>query len=221
MSPVLQTRGFNTRRTFDVVCAAAGLLVLSPLFAVVALMILLSDGRPVLFSQMRTGRYGSPFRIWKFRTMRPGAAGTTITAAGDSRVTATGARLRKFKLDELPQLFNVLRGEMSLVGPRPEVPEYVDRQSRIWQAVLQVPPGITDVASLLYRDEEALLGTASDPDRFYRETLLPAKLCLSLAYLSTRSLWRDVRLILLTIHSSLSPGRLNPGRVRRAFDLGA
>jgi len=91
----------------------------------------------------------------------------------------------------------------------------------MWQAVLQVPPGITDVATLLYRDEEALLGSADDPDRFYRETLLPSKLCLSLAYMSTRSLWRDIRLIWLTIHSSLSPGRFDPGRIRRAFDLGA
>jgi lipopolysaccharide/colanic/teichoic acid biosynthesis glycosyltransferase len=221
MNPALHDRGFNSRRTFDVLCSAAGLLLLSPLFAVVAAVILLSDGRPVLFSQTRTGQYGSQFRIWKFRTMRMDAAGRAITAAGDSRVTATGARLRKFKLDELPQLFNVLRGDMSLIGPRPEVPEYVDEGSRIWQAVLQVPPGITDVATLLYRDEEALLGTAADPDRFYRETLLPAKLCLSLAYVSTRSLWRDVRLIWLTIHSSLSPGRLDPGRIRNALDLGA
>jgi lipopolysaccharide/colanic/teichoic acid biosynthesis glycosyltransferase len=221
MKPALHSRGFNPRRTFDAVCAATGLLLLAPVFAAVALVILLSDGRPVLFSQARTGQYGDQFRIWKFRTMRTGVAGRVITAAGDSRVTATGALLRKFKLDELPQLFNVLRGDMSLIGPRPEVPEYVDGQSRIWQAVLQVPPGITDVATLVYRNEEALLGGARDPDRFYRETLLPAKLCLSLAYMSTRSLWRDVRLIWLTIHSSLSPDRFDAGRIRRAFDLGA
>jgi lipopolysaccharide/colanic/teichoic acid biosynthesis glycosyltransferase len=187
----------------------------------VALLILLTDGRPVLFSQTRTGQYGSQFRIWKFRTMRAGSAGSGITAAGDLRVTATGARLRRYKLDELPQLFNVLRGDMSLVGPRPEVPEYVDERSRMWQAVLQVKPGITDVATLIYRNEEALLGAAHDPDSFYRDTLLPAKLCLSLAYLSTRSLWRDVRLVWLTIHCSLSPCRFDPGRIRRAFELGA
>jgi lipopolysaccharide/colanic/teichoic acid biosynthesis glycosyltransferase len=221
MKPSLHRRGFNPQRTFDMMCAAAGLLLLAPVLAAMALVILLSDGRPVLFSQTRTGQYGSQFRIWKFRTMRAGAAGRGITAAGDNRVTPTGALMRKFKLDELPQLFNVLRGDMSLVGPRPEVPEYVDERSRIWQAVLQVPPGITDVATLVYRNEEALLGGAGDPDRFYRETLLPAKLCLSLAYMSTRSWWRDLRLIWLTIHSSLSPDRFDAGRIRRAFDLGA
>ncbi len=221
MNAAIHTRGFTLQRAFDMTCAAAGLLLLSPIFAAVALFILLTDGRPVLFGQTRMGQYGTPFRIWKFRTMRAGAAGSSITASGDRRITPTGALLRKFKLDELPQLFNVLRGDMNLVGPRPEVPDYVDGRSRMWQAVLQVPPGITDVATLLYRDEEALLGSAEDPDRFYRETLLPSKLCLSLAYMSTRSLWRDIRLIWLTIHSSLSPGRFDAGRIRRAFDLGA
>lgn len=221
MNAVIHSRGFTPHRAFDVMCAATGLLLLSPVFAAVALWILLSDGRPVLFRQTRMGQYGAPFQIWKFRTMREGAGGSSITASGDRRVTATGALLRKFKLDELPQLFNVLGGDMNLVGPRPEVPDYVDEQSRMWQAVLRVPPGITDVASLLYRDEEALLGSADDPDRFYRETLLPSKLCLSLAYMSTRSLWRDIRLIWLTIHSSLSPGRFDAARIRRAFDLGA
>jgi len=221
MNRALYSRGLTTQRTFDVMCAATGLLLLSPLFAVVTLLILVSDGRPILFSQLRTGRHGTQFRIWKFRTMRAGVTGNSITAAGDGRITATGVWLRKFKLDELPQLFNVLRGDMCLVGPRPEVPEYVDQRSRMWEAILQVPPGITDVASLLYRDEEALLGTAHDPDRFYRETLLPAKLCLSLAYMSTRSMWSDIRLIVLTVHSSLSPGRLDPSRIRRAFGLGA
>jgi lipopolysaccharide/colanic/teichoic acid biosynthesis glycosyltransferase len=187
----------------------------------VAVAILLADGRPVLFAQTRTGQYGARFRIWKFRTMRAGAAGSAITAAGDRRVTAIGAFLRRYKLDELPQLFNVLWGDMSLIGPRPEVPDYVDERSRMWQAVLQVKPGITDVATLIYRNEEALLGAANDPDRFYRETLLPAKLCLSASYLSTRSLWRDVRLVWLTIHCSLSPSRFDPGRIRRAFELGA
>jgi lipopolysaccharide/colanic/teichoic acid biosynthesis glycosyltransferase len=189
--------------------------------AAVALLILLRDGRPVLFSQLRMGRHGFQFRIWKFRTMRAGAVGSAVTAAGDSRVTITGARLRRYKLDELPQLFNVLRGDMTLIGPRPEVPEYVDGGSRMWQAVLQVKPGITDVATLIYRNEEALLGAARDPDTFYRETLLPAKLCLSLAYLSTRSMWRDLRLVWLTIYCSLSPGRFDPCRIRRAFELGA
>jgi lipopolysaccharide/colanic/teichoic acid biosynthesis glycosyltransferase len=221
VTPALEPIGITPRRTFDLMCSATGLVLLSPLFALVALVILVVDGRPVFFSQTRMGLHGTPFRIWKFRTMRSGAAGSVITAAGDRRVTAIGGLLRKFKVDELPQLFNVLRGDMSFIGPRPEVPEYVNEGSRMWQAVLQVPPGITDVATLVYRNEEALLGAAHDPEQFYRETLLPAKLCLSLAYMSTRSLWRDVRLIWLTIHSSLSPGRYDPGRIRKAFDLGA
>jgi lipopolysaccharide/colanic/teichoic acid biosynthesis glycosyltransferase len=208
------------RRSLDVACAAAGLAVLWPVLAVVALLILVNDGPPVLFSQMRVGRYGRLFRIWKFRTMRAGARGRAVTAAGDSRITALGARLRKFKLDELPQLFNVLRGDMSLVGPRPEVPEYVDLESPTWQAVLQVRPGITDLATLLYRDEEALLGASGNTDRFYREAVLPAKLFLNVAYLRTRSFSQDVRLIWLTIRCLLTPGPFNPRRIREALGTG-
>src|SRR5581483_479619 len=134
-----QQRG---RRVCDVLCAAAGLVVLAPLFGALALLILLRDGRPVLFSQTRVGRFGKSFRIWKFRTMRVGEKGSAVTASGDSRVTATGVRLRRLKLDELPQLVNVLKGDMSLIGPRPELPEFVDTSSPIWQAVLQIRPGI-------------------------------------------------------------------------------
>jgi len=204
-----------------VVCAAAGLLLLSPLLAVVALLILVRDGRPVLFSQMRVGRYGVRFRIWKFRTMRAGASGSAVTAAGDRRITPIGAQLRKFKLDEIPQLYNVLRGDMSLVGPRPEAPEYVNGQSPMWQAVLQVRPGITDLATLLYRDEEALLEASGDAERFYREGVLPAKLWLNLAYMRSRSLRKDVTLIWLTLCYSLSPERFDTNRIRKAFGTGA
>jgi lipopolysaccharide/colanic/teichoic acid biosynthesis glycosyltransferase len=210
-----------SRRVCDVLCAAAGLLLLSPVFALVALLILLCDGRPVLFSQMRVGQYGVQFRIWKFRSMQAGACGSSVTAAGDGRITGIGARLRKFKLDELPQLFNVLRGDMSLVGPRPEAPEYVDRRSPTWQAVLQIRPGITDLATLIYRDEESLLEASGDADRFYREGVLPAKLWLNLAYMRTRSLSKDLRLIWLSICYSLSPERFDAGRVRKAFGTGA
>jgi lipopolysaccharide/colanic/teichoic acid biosynthesis glycosyltransferase len=203
-----------------VVCAAGGLLLLSPLFAVLALLILVRDGRPVLFSQMRVGRHGVQFRIWKFRTMRAGSSGSAVTAAGDARITEIGARLRKFKLDELPQLFNVLRGDMSLVGPRPEAPEYVDGRSQIWQAVLQARPGITDLAALIYRDEESLLRASGDADRFYREGVLPAKLWLNLAYMRTRSFRKDMRLIWLTICYSLAPDRFDTARIRKAFGTG-
>jgi lipopolysaccharide/colanic/teichoic acid biosynthesis glycosyltransferase len=205
------------RRFFDVVSAAGGLLVLSPVFAMLALLIVLYDGRPALFSQMRVGRHGRLFRIWKFRTMRAGAPGIAVTAAGDDRVTRIGARLRRFKLDELPQLFNVLRGDMSLIGPRPEAPQYVDGGSPMWQAVLQVRPGITDLATLLYRDEEALLGASANTDAFYRETVLPSKLLLNLEYLRTRSFQQDARLIWLTILYSLSPKQFDADRIRKAF----
>jgi lipopolysaccharide/colanic/teichoic acid biosynthesis glycosyltransferase len=201
----------------DVLLAAAGILILSPIFAMLALLILLCDGRPALFSQMRVGKQGRLFRLWKFRTMHTGVTGSGITAAGDSRVTKTGAWLRRFKLDELPQLFNVLRGDMSLVGPRPEVPEYVNAESPMWRVVLQVRPGITDLATLLYRNEETLLGASANADTFYRETLLPNKLLLNLEYLRKRSFSNDARLIWLTIRCSLSPARFDADRIRKVF----
>jgi len=207
-------------RLLDAACAAAGILVLWPVFAAVALLILLLDGPPVLFSQARVGRHGSRFRIWKFRSMRAGAPGSAITRAGDARITGIGARLRRYKLDELPQLFNVLIGDMSLVGPRPEVPEYVCAESPEWRAVLEARPGITDVATLLYRDEEALLAASGDADRLYRETVLPEKLLLNAAYLRERTLLRDVRLIWLSLCYSLLPKRFDPGRIRRSFPTG-
>jgi lipopolysaccharide/colanic/teichoic acid biosynthesis glycosyltransferase len=207
-------------RIFDVACAAAGLVLILPVLAGIALVILLDDGPPVFFSQTRVGRNGKPFRIWKFRTMRAGSQGSAITAAGDLRVTTAGAVLRKFKLDELPQLFNVLVGDMSLVGPRPEVPEHVQFQAPTWRIVLQVRPGITDLASLLYRDEERILAASSDPNSFYRENILPAKLRLNLAYLRVRSFWRDVRLILLTVRYSLYRNGFDPDVIRRTLGTG-
>jgi lipopolysaccharide/colanic/teichoic acid biosynthesis glycosyltransferase len=153
--------------------------------------------------------------------MRTGAPGTVITAAGDPRVTRAGAVLRRCKLDELPQLFNVLKGDMSLVGPRPEVPEYVQLEAPIWQAVLQVRPGVTDLATLLYRDEEKLLGASEDPNAFYREIVLPAKLLLNLGYLRSRSFPRDLKLILLTIRYSLFPKRFDLDLIKRSLGTGA
>ena len=205
---------------FDEVCAAAGLLLLTPVFAAIALLILCDDGTPVIFGQTRVGRKGRPFRIWKFRTMRAGSRGSSITAAGDHRVTRVGAFLRRCKLDELPQLFNVLRGDMSLVGPRPEVPEYVRIEEPVWQAVLQVRPGVTDVASLVYRDEEKLLGTSADPNALYRETVLPSKLALNLGYLRSRSFGSDLHLILLTIRYSLFPQGFNPELIKKTLGAG-
>jgi lipopolysaccharide/colanic/teichoic acid biosynthesis glycosyltransferase len=204
-------------RFFDLVCAAAGLLFLTPAMAAIAVVILCDDGPPVFFSQTRVGRSGKPFRIWKFRTMRPSSQGSVITAAGDVRVTRAGSTLRRFKLDELPQLFNVLKGDMSLVGPRPEVPEYVQLEAPIWQAVLQVRPGVTDLATLLYRDEERLLGASGDPNAMYRETVLPAKLVLNLGYLRSRSFPRDLKLILLTIRYSFFPRAFDPDLIKKTL----
>jgi lipopolysaccharide/colanic/teichoic acid biosynthesis glycosyltransferase len=218
MRELFSTKQALLRRFLDIVCAATGLLVLSPVLAVIALLILVRDGRPMLFSQTRVGRNGKPFRIWKFRTMR-NESGLSITAAGDSRITPLGATLRRFKLDEFPQLLNVIRGDMSLVGPRPEAQEYVDG-SPLWQAVLSVPPGITDLATLVYRDEETLLAASRSADAFYRESVLPAKLMLNLAYLRTRSLSQDLKLIWLSIRYSLAPKRFDPLRVQRAFHTG-
>jgi len=208
-------------RLVEVTCTAAGLMLLAPVLAVLALLILWDDGPPVLFSQKRVGRKGKLFRIWKFRTMRSDAPGSAITASGDRRVTRTGAWLRKFKLDELPQLLNVLKGDMSLIGPRPEVPEYVQLDSPLWQAVLQVRPGITDLATLLHRDEEQILGASTDPNAFYRESILPSKLRLNLAYLRARSSWRDLNLIFLTLRYSLFPERFDRNHVRKILGMGA
>lgn len=207
-------------RLFDVTCSAVGLLFLLPVFAAVAMAIIVDDGPPVFFSQTRVGRNGKLFRIWKFRTMRHGSQGSVITAAGDDRVTTAGKRLRRLKLDELPQLFNVLKGDMSLVGPRPEVPEHVQFHAPMWQAVLQVRPGMTDLATLLYRDEERILGSSGDPNAFYCDSVLPAKLILNLAYLLSRSFWQDLKLIFLTIRYSLFPERFDPDLIKRTLGIG-
>jgi lipopolysaccharide/colanic/teichoic acid biosynthesis glycosyltransferase len=208
-------------RLFDVVCAAAGLILLAPALGFLAVLILCDDGPPVFFRQVRIGRSGRRFSMWKLRTMRAGSRGGAITAAGDSRVTRAGVVLRRFKLDELPQLINVLKGDMSLVGPRPEVPEYVQLEVPIWQAVLQVRPGITDLASLVYRDEEQVLGASVDPEAMYRNQVLPAKLLLNLAYLRSRSFRQDLKLILLTIRYSFLPQKVDPDLLCRTFSAGA
>jgi lipopolysaccharide/colanic/teichoic acid biosynthesis glycosyltransferase len=152
--------------------------------------------------------------------MRAGSEGPSITAAGDERITRVGAMLRRCKLDELPQLLNVLRGDMSLVGPRPEVPEYVQLEAPIWQAVLQVRPGVTDLATLLYRDEEKLLSTCGDPSALYSEIILPAKLVLNLGYLRCKTFSRDLRLLHLTVRYSLFPDRFDLNLIKRTVGTG-
>jgi lipopolysaccharide/colanic/teichoic acid biosynthesis glycosyltransferase len=188
------------KRMFDCVAAAIGLLLLFPVLLALSLMVKLSSPGPVFYRQQRVGRGGKLFRIAKFRSMSEDAdkRGPAITSAGDHRITALGRLLRRHKLDELPQLWNVLKGEMSLVGPRPEVPFYVESYSDSQRRVLAVRPGITDPSSILYRHEEQVLGDQPDPDRYYREVLLPDKLNLNLEYLSRVSFSYDLSLLLRT-----------------------
>ena len=163
---------------FDIIFSGIGLLLLSPLLIVVSGMILIFDGRPIFFRQTRVGINGADFILYKFRTMRVmrGAASGTFDAGDTSRITKIGAFLRKTKLDELPQLWNVFKGDMSLVGPRPEVRKWVDAYPERWAKVLTVKPGITDPASIYYRNEEELLAQADDPVACYRDQILPHKL---------------------------------------------
>lgn len=193
------------KRLFDLVLAALGLVLLAPLFLLVAVWIKLDSPGPVFFRQERVGRGGAPFWIHKFRTMQKGQAGSRdplITVGDDPRITRAGAWLRDSKLDELPQLIDVLTGHMSLVGPRPEVPRYVALYPEALRAkVLSVRPGITDPASLQFRDESALLARAADPEREYREVVLPQKLRLAADYVDTASLGGDLRLIAATLRA--------------------
>ena len=195
------------KRLFDLLCAGLGLLLLSPLLAVLALWVRLDSPGPALFRQERVGRHGKPFRVLKFRTMRVDAErlGPKITAGADPRITRAGAFLRRSKLDELPQLINVVRGEMSLVGPRPEVPEYVALYPpALREIVLSVPPGITDLASIEFRHESELLARAADPQREYVETILPIKLDYYRRYVEGRSLLGDLAIILRTLRAIAS-----------------
>ena len=189
------------KRSYDIVFAALGLLILSPLLLLIALVVKLNDGGPVFFLQERAGRYGRLFWIWKFRTMVVGAEkrGPSVTKAGDQRVTAVGRILRKTKLDELPQLWNVLRGEMSFVGPRPEVPRYVARYTPEQRQVLNLTPGVTDLATLEFRHEEELLQDVPDTEKFYVEYCLPRKVELNLEYNRHANLWQDTRIILRSL----------------------
>jgi lipopolysaccharide/colanic/teichoic acid biosynthesis glycosyltransferase len=202
------------RRLLDVAVAVVLLLALSPLLAVLVVLVRATSPGPALFRQTRIGRDGRPFVLLKLRTMRADAASTgpPITAGTDPRITSLGARLRRAKLDELPQLWNVLRGDMSLVGPRPEVPHYVARYTAAQRAVLRARPGLTDPASLAWANEAARLAAFADPQRAYAESVLPQKLALSLAYLQRRTVWTDLAVVTRTaVH--VARGAL-PGRLR-------
>jgi len=189
------------KRVLDVSGAMVGLVVLSPILLVVALLIYLEDRGTVFFRQQRIGMLGAPFRIWKFRSMRPDAhrTGGFISVGLDPRVTRIGRFLRASKLDELPQLLNVLRGEMSLVGPRPEVAHYVRCYSAQQRAVLRLRPGITDPASLRFRNESAELAKYADPQRAYLDVIMPEKIRINLWYASRATLLTDLSVILATV----------------------
>jgi len=189
------------KRAMDVVISGAALLVLWPVLLVIALAIKIDDPGPVFYRQVRVGRGGRPFRIFKFRTMVVDAdkKGLAITVGRDNRITRMGAFLRKTKLDELAQLLNVFCGQMSFVGPRPEVQKYVDFYTPYQRQVLLVRPGITDYASIAYRNENDLLATAEDPERMYIDTIMPDKIELNMKYLREISPMADIRLILGTI----------------------
>ncbi|MBW7917476.1 MAG: sugar transferase [Trueperaceae bacterium] len=195
----------GVRRVADVVVAALGLLVTSPLLLAAALAIKLDSRGPVLFRQRRVGLGGVDFEILKLRTMRQDAEahGGQLTVGADPRVTRVGAFLRAWKLDELPQLINVVRGDMALVGPRPEVPRYVALYTPEQRKVLMVRPGITDPASVEFRNESELMAQQTDPERYYREVLLPRKLELNLEYLARRSLSADLGVLLATARAVL------------------
>lgn len=188
------------KRIFDVVASGLGLICLSPLFLVLALWIKSDSPGPVFFRQIRVGKDNRDFRIFKFRSMRPDSdKGRQITVGGhDPRVTRSGYYIRKFKLDEFPQLINVFRGEMSLVGPRPEVRRYVDMYTSDQLRVLSVRPGITSLASIRYRNENDILAAAADPDRCYVEQVMPDKLAIDLEYVEHASFINDIKLIFKT-----------------------
>lgn len=196
------------KRCFDITAAGVGLLLLSPLFACIALAVKLADRGPIFYRQERVGRNGVSFRIWKFRTMITGAdkLGPGVTQGGDSRVTKVGRVLRRGKLDELPQLINVLVGEMSFVGPRPEVPKYVAHYTSQHREILQYRPGITDPASILFRDEEGLLKGVANVEEFYLAHCMPVKIALNLEYSRRANVLTDLGLVAQTVFLLLGLG---------------
>ncbi len=189
------------KRLFDICAALAGLAACAPIFMMVAWLIKREDGGPILYPGVRTGRHGRPFRMFKFRTMVVNAdqIGGSSTADDDPRILKIGSKLRKYKLDELPQLLNVLIGDMSIVGPRPEVPYYTDKFDETEKAILNVRPGITDWATLWNPDEGAILKGAEDPDKAYEELIRPTKIRLQLKYVREQSFWSDLKIIFKTL----------------------
>lgn len=194
------------KRIFDFIASFVGCIIISPIYIIIALLIKLDSKGPVFFKQKRVGQYGKEFEILKYRTMVVDAEkiGKQITVGNDSRITKIGHILRKYKLDELPQLFNVLKGDMSLVGPRPEVPKYVELYNDKEKEVLNVKPGITDFASIEYRDENELLGTVENPEEYYIDVIMKHKLKLNLKYINNNNIFIDIGIIFKTILKCLN-----------------
>ena len=190
-------------RLCDILFSFFGLLLLSPLFIIVALWIVIDNPGPIFYRQQRVGRNGIDFGLWKFRSMRIGSDKTGLITIGerDPRITSAGYYIRKYKLDELPQLINVMVGDMSLVGPRPEVRKYVDTYTSEQRKVLSVRPGITDYASIEYIDENAILAKAIDPDKTYIEEIIPAKIALNMRYINHQTLGEYFKIIFLTFYN--------------------
>ena len=184
----------------DKTAALVGLIVLSPILLITALLIRIKmPGGPVIFRQQRVGRHGQLFTIYKFRTMTTGHQGSSVSVAGEARITPLGAVLRRYKIDELPELWNVLKGDMSLVGPRPDVPGYADKLTGDDREILLLRPGITGPASLKYRNEEELLATVDNPQEYNDMIIYPDKIRLNRYYLHHYSFWKDIQMIICTV----------------------
>lgn len=195
------------KRLFDIIASGLGLIVLSPLFAILAVWIKADSKGPVFYRQVRVGKGNRDFRLFKFRSMRPDSDKLGLITVGgrDPRVTRSGYYIRKYKLDEFPQLINVFIGDMSLVGPRPEVRKYVDMYTPEQMRVLDVRPGITSLASIRYRNENDILAASEDPDKTYIEQVMPDKLAIDIEYVSKASLFTDIKLIFSTFKEILMP----------------
>ena len=193
----------GVKRLFDISFSIIGIVMLLPLFIIISLWILIDSKGGVFYQQNRVGLFKENFKLIKFRTMKLGADKGSLLTIGnyDSRITRSGYWLRKYKLDELPQLFNVLKGEMSFVGPRPEVSKYVALYNLKQQRILSVKPGLTDWASIEFIDENQLLATSDNPEQYYIENIIPIKISQNLKYIDHHNLWIDIKIILLTIKS--------------------
>ena len=199
------------KRVFDIIASFCGIIILFPLIIIVSILIKITSKGPVLFKQIRVTKNGKLFKIYKFRTMKENSEGNKqITVGKDNRITGIGHILRKTKLDELPQLFNVLKGEMSLVGPRPEVPKYVELYTDEQREILKVPAGITDYASIYFSNESELLGEVENPEEFYIKKIMPYKIELNKKYINEIGIMTDIKIIILTILKILGLVKLEP-----------